>query len=179
MENATSTESQSCILNKPDLHSVNANIFELGPPVTVQFPGRWCVSKLDYSAAVAEVQQLGTVAAKGIEAVTGCYLRICDMIRYHELTDDDVRAALAPSLPPPRISELLRVARADDETYMRYRGGMFGFRVALDRTRQYRIMPADKLRRRKIRLAAERLVTLSRGACELRVKSWLVQVRPQ
>ena len=132
--------------------------------------------KRDTRAAIRDVRTLAQVAAQGMVAVAGVYMRMCDLIRSANLTDDDIRSALVDIFPQSRISEILRVARAPDETYRRYRMGMFGFKAALAECRGYRINPTSVLTTRRIRRAAERLVKLSDGPLTVRVRDRTVVV---
>ena len=103
--------------------------FELAPEKTLVIPARWSISdtKASRPAVLADVRKMGETLNRGAEAICGLYLRLCDTIRDHNLTRDEVRAALSKALPEPRISELLRVANAPDGVYMRYRVGLVGF----------------------------------------------------
>lgn len=144
---------------------------------TVRFPSRW---QLDRGKGVAAVRQeiadLAEIINRGTEAITGCYMRICDLIRSRGLTEAEVRDILSPHFPPPRISEILRVANAPEQVYLRYSTGFFGFKAALRVCRGYRVTPAARLLRVRARRAAERLILLGfRG--EMVVRGLTISVR--
>jgi len=128
--------------------------------VIVTIPGRFVVSQLTHEQAIEAVDRLALILSKGIEALSGLYLRVCDTIRDNGLTDDEIRHTLSKYFPPPRVSEFIRIANAPLETYRRYRAGFIGFRAALNECRGYRILSTETLTQKKIRRAAERLVML-------------------
>jgi len=137
-------------------------------PMRISIPGRWDSIVTSRDAAKCEIQKCVQCLAIGTEALHGVYMRICDLIRQHSFTDAEVRELLADRFPPPRVSELLRVANAPPETYRRYRCGFVGFRAALAECRGYRINDTEHLKRRKIKRAASRLLSLM-GAGQVEV----------
>lgn len=131
----------------------------------------------DAKLAFDELGKLAEVLAKGCEALGGLYMRMTDLIRSSGLADSEVRQALDRHFSPARISEILRVSRAPEQVYLRYRGGFFGFKAALRESRGYRITPNQELQRRKVRRAAQRLVALMPQPGELAVGARVVSVR--
>ena len=125
-----------------------------------EIPGRWDLTHRSRSEALAEIDRCAGILARGVEALSGLYLRICDQIRDHHLTDDEIRQVLSPHFPAPRVSEFIRVANAPPETYRRYKAGLVGFRAVLQECRGYRILDDEHRKRKKIRRAAERLIGL-------------------
>lgn len=123
-------------------------------------PSRWAIMPLDHAGALRELDRLAGVLVEGAEALGGLYMRICDTMREHQLTDTEIRSVLERHFPPPRVSEFIRIARAPEEVYRRYRGGFVGFRAALAECRGYHVHGDGWLTQRKIRRAAERLVLL-------------------
>jgi len=118
-------------------------------------------SRLPARSAVKELSLMADSLIRNCEAVAGLYRAMTDLIREAELTDEEVRGALDGKFPQPRISEILRVCRASDDVYHRYRAGFFGFKAALAETRGYTVTPSRELFRRKLRRTAERLVKLA------------------
>ena len=145
--------------------------------VTVTVPARWTVSHQSRTDAIREVGDLAGIITTAADAVCGCYMRLCDVIRLHGLTDDEVRSAIGGRFPAPRVSELLRVANAPDETYRRYRAGFFGFKAALQECRGYRILPERRLVQKRIRRAAERLVRLAGPGVSVRVGRFSIAIQ--
>lgn len=129
-------------------------------PSTITVPSRWDWTNRSRVEVLQELDKCAQILVKGTEALSGLYLKMCDMIREHGLTDDEIRVALCKHFPPPRISEFLKVARAPDLVYRRYRAGFVGFKAVLAECRGYRIHQDEWLKRRKIRRAAERLMLL-------------------
>lgn len=149
---------------------------EICEPTTIDFPSRWTFHPKNQEEAARELSTLAETLAKGCEAVHGLYMRMCDLIRLTELPEDQIRKSLSRHFPQPRISEILRVSRAPDEVYRRYRAGFFGFKAALAECRGYRITPTKELNRRKIRRTAERLVALLDGPGELRIRGKTITI---
>jgi uncharacterized protein (DUF2236 family) len=149
---------------------------ELGTPVKLTIPSRWVVINRDHQAAQAELSQIAIILVRSAEAIGDLYMRMCDLIRESDITDDEVRHILESHFPPSRISEILRVSRAPREVYIRYTAGFFGFKAALRQCRGYQVTAAKELCRRKIRRAAERLVLLLGGPAELHVRGHVVKV---
>jgi hypothetical protein len=140
----------------------------LGTETTLVVPARWSCGRMTHAQAVAEVDNLARMLVNGIAALSGVYLRICDTIRQSGLTDDEIRDGLGKHFPPQRVSEFIRIARAPDEVYRRYRAGFVGFRATLSECRGYRLHSDDWLKRRKIRRTAERLIGLmGQGSVEV------------
>lgn len=137
--------------------------------VIIAVPSRWQFRQLSRREAVAELDRLGGIISKGVEALHGVYMGLTDLIRDHGLSDGEVRSALAGKFPQPRISELIRVARAPNEVYRRYQCGFFGFKAALQECRGYQITPSEELHRRKIRRTAERLLHLVKGPATIEI----------
>jgi len=102
---------------------------------------------------------------------------MCDLIRLHEMTDREIKESLGKHFPQPRISEIMRVSRAPDDVYRRYRAGFFGFKAALEQCRGYRVTSTSELNRRKIRRAAERLIVLLNGPAQLTVRGRVIEIR--
>lgn len=150
---------------------------ELAPERIISVPSRWALLPQDRALSIAEVQRLGDIINRGAEALCSCYMRMCDLIRDRELTDDEVRGALSASFPPPRISEILRVAKAPDSVYKRYRAGFFGFKAALAECRAYNVLPETRLAQARIRRAAERLVKLAGPGATVRVGKFAVAIQ--
>jgi len=149
---------------------------ELTNPIIIEVPGRWTLQHRDASSVSRELSTLAETLIRGCEALHGCYMRICDLVRLHELTDKEVKEALGKHFPQPRISEILRVSRAPEDVYRRYRSGFFGFKAALEQCRGYRVTPNAELNRRRIRRTAERLVLLLDGPGELKIRGRLISV---
>lgn len=137
----------------------NVNVGE-GVELVVTKISRWDCRKRSHSEAVQELGNLVRTLSIGAEQLTNLYMRICDLIRLHQLSDDEIRGITAPHFPAPRVSEFIKIANAPDEVYRRYRAGFIGFRAALNECRGYRLHTDDHLKRRKIRRAAQRLITL-------------------
>jgi hypothetical protein len=132
----------------------------LGGSTTIDIPSRWNFHNSTHAEAVAEVDRLSQILVRGAEALSGLYLRICDTIRDHKFTDDEIRRILGKHFPPPRVSEFVKIANAPPEVYRRYRGGFIGFRSALSECRGYQINTTEFLKSKKIRRTAERLINL-------------------
>lgn len=143
--------------------------------IILEIPCRWDLRRRNHDEAVQEIDRLAGILKRGAEALSGLYLRICDAIRWHELTDEEIRETLGKHFPASRVSEFLLVARAPDDVYHRYRAGFFGFKAALDQSRAYRVGSPEKLRTKQIRRAAERIVSLL-GAGEIEVRGHRVIV---
>lgn len=103
---------------------------DLGHPILIKCPNRWTLCTNSEQAKL-EIAELAEVINQGTQALGGVYMRICDTIRNAGLLDSEVRKALSPHFPPPRISEILKVCRAPEMVYARYHAGFFGFRAAL------------------------------------------------
>lgn len=134
-------------------------------PTVLSIPSRWTFEKQTHAEAIQEIDTLAQLLVTGAEALSGLYLRICDTIRKHELTPDEIRDVLGKHFPPPRVSEFVRIAQAPPEVYRRYHAGFVGFRATLAACRGYRITADGELHHRKIRRAAERLVQLMGSGC--------------
>lgn len=157
------------------LRCVPGNLVELEPEERISIPGRWAVGNpADYRA---ELKRLAVVFAAGTQALGGLYMRICDTIRKSNLTDSEVRSVLESNLSAARVSELLRVAHAPEEVYIRYTTGFFGFKAALRECRGYVVTPSEELRRRKMRRTAERLIILAGGATQITIKTWTIIIQ--
>lgn len=150
---------------------------DLDKTTHLDIPTRWTLQKRDHQTATTELSKIAGLLVRGAEALGDLYMRMCDLIRESDLTDNEIRKILAPHFPQPRISEILRVSRAPREVYVRYTAGFFGFKAALRQCRGYQITPNAELCRRKIRRAAERLVLLVHGPAELSVRGHIVTVR--
>lgn len=149
---------------------------ELAAPKTVAFPNRWTLRAFDDPMeAVSEINSLAQTLVTGAEAISGVYMRMCDVIRKADLPDWKVRQQLGKYFPQPRVSEIMKVARASDEVYLRYSAGFFGFKSALKQCRAYSITPSQELKRRQVRRAAERLIALL-GHGEVQVKDSKVTI---
>jgi len=149
---------------------------DLCAPTIVEFPSRWTIQKHDTVSAARELSSLAETLVKGCEAIHSLYMRMCDLIRQNQLSDNEVRKLLEKHFPHPRISEILRVSRAPDEVYRRYRAGFFGFKAALAECRGFTINSTSELTRRKIRRCAERLVLLLDGPGKLEIRGRVVSV---
>jgi len=147
---------------------------ELAEPVTIKFPSRWTTSKV--SNPKFELAKLAETLSQGCEAISGLYMRMCDLVRSSGLTDDEVRESLCRQFPDSRISEIIRVSRSPEEIYSRYHAGFFGFRAALKECRGYQVTSSAELHARKARRAAERLVLLLGDSGSIRVRGRLVTI---
>lgn len=134
----------------------------------IRIPDRWMLEKC--SDPARELDRIAGLLVVGIGALGGLYLRMCDLVRNGILTESQSREILSRHFPPPRVSEILRVAGAPDEVYNRYRAGFFGFKAALRECRGYRVTPSRELRRRKLQRAAERLLELLGGEGEINIR---------
>jgi hypothetical protein len=150
---------------------------ELAQPKIIEVPARWTLGRFTPETAAIELQALGEVLNRGCEALGGLYMRMCDLIRSSGLSDSEVRKALDRHFPEARISEILRVSRAPEQVYLRYRAGFFGFKAALRECRGYQVTPTGELTRRKVRRAAQRLVALMPQPGELAIGGRVVSVR--
>lgn len=150
---------------------------DLGGEVTLTFPQRWTVGCLDLGQSKRELDRLSSICIRGADAVIGVYMRICDLIRSGPLTDDEARSILSNHFAQPRVSEILRVARAPDEIYSRYTAGFFGFKAAVRQCRAYNITPADELKRRQIRRAIGRLISLAEGPAVFQHGGRTIEIR--
>ena len=139
----------------------------------LEVPARWTLfSGVDVAEAKREIVRFAGIINRGTEAISGLYMRMVDMIRHYGLTDAEVNELLREHFPGPRISEILRVSRASDEVYNRYRTGFFGFKAALQECRGYAVTPSQELKRKKVRRAAERLIVLgAQGVIKVRGKT--------
>lgn len=160
---------------------MNPNSRELAPAVTIEIPSRWALP--DHNAPRAtvlkEVDHLCEKLETGVRALQGLYARVCDVIRTHNLSEKEIRPILAKHFPPPRVSDILRLARAPEDVYSRYRAGFFGFKAALHQCRLYHITPSKELRIRKMRRTADRLITLAKGEpfIEIKTGGWTVTLK--
>ena len=147
---------------------------------TISFPGRFVI-RTGEQRKVAELEReldsMARILVEGCRAISGLYMRMCDVIRDGPFTDDDVRRILGQHFPPSRVSEILRVARAPERVYQKYAAGFFGFKAALRATRFYQITPSQELKRRKLRRAAERIVSLTDGPVEFTIRDRVISVR--
>lgn len=149
---------------------------ELTEPKTIECPSRWTLfGSQTLEQGKTEIQKLAGIIVKGTEALGGVYMRLVDTIRHHGFTDDEVRKMLSRHFSEPRVSEILRVAKAPEEVYNRYMAGFFGFKAALRECRSYTITPGTELIRRKAKRAAIRLITLGVTG-EIHVKGRVVTV---
>ncbi|MCZ7640564.1 MAG: hypothetical protein M5U12_33605 [Verrucomicrobia bacterium] len=135
------------------------------PSGTVTLPvNRFCAvpaGRLSHSEALAKVREVAGLFERGGEAVTGLYLGLCDLIRTHELEAAEVRPVLlAAGWSKSRASEVLRVAGAPESVWREYSARLVGFKVALQRTRLYRMVGrgSQRYRERMARRAGVRLV---------------------
>lgn len=128
--------------------------------MTQPIPSRFDLCKRNRTETLKELDRCAAILAHGLEQLSGLYMRMCDLIRDHDLTDAEIRQVLGKHFPPPRVSEFCLVARAEPETYRRYRAGFVGFKATLAECRGYRLHGNAWLHQRKVRRAAERLVTL-------------------
>jgi hypothetical protein len=132
--------------------------------MTQPIPSRFDLCKRNRTETLKELDRCAAILAHGLEQLSGC-------------TDAEIRQVLGKHFPPPRVSEFCLVARAEPETYRRYRAGFIGFKATLAECRGYRLHSNEWLHQRKVRRAAERLVTLlDRG--ELDVAGHHVAVTP-
>jgi hypothetical protein len=159
----------------------------LSDSLTLAVPARWVVWQAgDRALALDDLRDSSRVLATGAAALCGLYMRMCDCIRRFGFDDAEVRAAIGDALPPPRVSEMLRVANAPEDVYRRYRAGFFGFKAALERCRMYSVTASDRLRDRKIHRTAARLVlladarplTIRAGGCVVEVHPGALQAQP-
>lgn len=145
-------------------------------PLHISIPSRWTFQHFTHIEALHEVDRLAGIVAAGVEALHGLYLRITDLIRENELTDEEVKQTLASHFPQPRISELIRVAHAPPEVYRRYACHFFGFKAALQECRGYRVNRTEILRRRQVRRAAERLVKLANCPERIHIRNKVISI---
>lgn len=149
---------------------------ELARESTITFPSQWYL-KEEAVDDKRELMRLADIVARGTVALAGVYMRICQVIRSGALADEEVRKILEPYFSGPRISELLRVSRAPEAVYVRYRGGFFGFKAVLRQCRGYTVTPDIELRRRKLRRTAQRLVILAENETRIQLPEWLIEIR--
>jgi len=151
-------------------------------------PGRWLTPVKGQARAesLEQLKELGRLFLKSACAVSGLYLRICSHIRAYELDVDEVSEALKEAgFPPPRVSEIRRVAFAPEWLYREFMADAVGFRVALRKTRMYyAVRRTDKsVRRRKLRRALARvsrlLADLGEKVFEYRAKNCVLLVSVQ
>jgi hypothetical protein len=135
-------------------------LVELGEPVSITFPCRWTLGVVN---TLEELESLAPTIVKGVDAISGVFMRLCDTIRKSELPDWKVRQYLGKHFLPPRVSEIMRVTRAPDDVYLKYSAGLFGFKAALKQCRSFHVTPTDELNRRKAKKTAQRLVELTGG----------------
>lgn len=143
---------------------------------TIAFPCRWKLGKMTEEQSINEIDSLSRVLIEGCEAIAGVYMRLCDTIRESEAEDWVIRRSLSKHFSQPRVSEIMRVSRAPDDVYLKYTAGFFGFKAALEACRYYNITPTEHLKRRKVMRAAERLVQLTGGSGELRIRDRLITI---
>jgi len=156
-------------------------ITELAPSSQIAIPSRWSVltARATREEVLSEIDSLAAILVKGVAALQGLYLRICDTMRNHHVSNEDAREILSRHFPPPRVSELIKVANAPEEVYRRYRAGFFGFKAALAECRGYRILPEERLVHKRMRRAAERLINLAGSSpTTFTVHGWQVRIEP-
>lgn len=149
-------------------------IKELSSPTSVSFPGRWTLGELTDEQTVIEIENLSRIIVQGCEAISGVYMRLVGRIRECSLPDWKIRRELGKHFPQPRVSEIMRVARAPQDVYLKYSAGFFGFKSALKQCRYYHTSPTQMLLERQARRAAERLIALLGDTGRIRVKGRLV-----
>lgn len=144
--------------------------------ITVSIPDRFRQTKISREQAITEVRHLGYLVARTIDAVAGCYMRICDAVREFKLSDGEVREALKGCFADSRISEIIRVANSPDAIYHRWKAGFFGFRAALRECRLYNVTPGPRLIAKQKRRAAERLVKLAGAGERIEVLGYYIRI---
>lgn len=157
--------------------SRQTGLVELAGDQTLVFPSRWVISKQTHEEDVKEIGKLGEIILKGAEAICGVYMRLCDRIRESDLSEDEIRRALEPHLPQPRISEIMRVSRSSKAIYSRYMAGFFGFKAALKECRGYTVTPDEELKQRKIHRTAKRLLDLMKGQGSVAVNGKTITIK--
>lgn len=137
------------------------------PDIALDIPSQWDWNNYTHEQAVAEIDRCAGILARGAEALSGLYVKICTLIRRHGLTDSEIRDALSRHFPPPRVSEFITIAHAPDEVFRRYHAGFVGFRATLNECR-YKLHSDAWRRQRTIRRTAERLIhLLGQGTVEV------------
>jgi hypothetical protein len=173
-----------------DMHSMEKEssygpgIENICPPKTITFPPpMWMNKSVGRTQVLALLSDMGKTFFDGARAVRGLYYDIVRMIRRHEFTDAEVRSALSNYFSEPRICELLRVARAPDNIFLRYEAQQIGFGVALKQARAFRVPKSDGWKKRKLRRSAERLVAMCQESGQkvvsIYVQGFQVEVRPE
>jgi len=151
---------------------VKSEVVELTPAVVLSIPGRHFHHARGQArdVSIEQLRELGRLFLKSALTVGDLYLRLCDHIRVYDLDPDEVAVALRDAgFPPPRISEIRRVAFAPANIYREFMTKGIGFRVALTKTRLYYEVRRRDLRtkRRKLRRASARVIGLVKDLGEL------------
>lgn len=135
---------------------------ELSGPVTVVFPGQFHLTqgKPSREQVLEQIDSMAATLNKGATAVRGLYLRICQTIREHNISDEDARATLGRHMPEPRVSEMLRIARSDKDLWARFEAGIIGYRSALRGARYYSIN-TETWKKRALRRTAQNFIKIA------------------
>lgn len=150
---------------------------ELAPPIELTLPSRWTIKKsTSPQEDLREIETLSKIIVEAADAVTGVYMRLCDRIRTSTVPEKEIRTALEKHFPQSRASELMRVARAPEDIYLRYTAGFFGFKAALKHCRLYSITPGDELRRRQLMRAAHRILELIKPHKSIKVNGRTITI---
>ncbi len=155
--------------------------FETVAETTLTIPSRWNPGRnLTYAEAVVEVEKHAKLLAEGAKRLCGLYMRICDTMRTHGFTNDEMRKILSKHFPPPRVNEFIRVVNAPDDVYRRYQGKLIGFRAALQQCRGYKINSSAFLKKKKIVRTARVLINLlaKNTPCAFTTGGFKVTIQP-
>lgn len=150
---------------------------ELAVAFSLEIPSRWALvdnKSMPRNQVIAYIEELASTTAKGVEALQGLYMRMCDTIRESRLTDEDATSALSKHFPEPRVMEILTVCHASEEVYTQYRSSFFSFRTRLKQCRLYHVTPTKQLKQRQIARASRRVVELLGEPTKFSIDGWTI-----
>jgi hypothetical protein len=126
---------------------------------------------------IGELTKLVHTLSSGAKVLSGLYMRVCDMMRNYNLSDDDIRTVLRPHFSNPRICDFLKIVHSPDEVYRKYRGGFIGFRATIEQCRTFLVPQTELLKTKRVRRVAARLLFLmNHQPCEIRTLGFKVMI---
>jgi len=94
------------------------------------------VRSVEQEKLVADIAEMGAKIVIATVAAGDMYFRLCEYIRKHSVSKQLVYDSLEPlSFTKPRISEIYRVASANDDVWREFEARKLGFTKALNLTR--------------------------------------------
>jgi hypothetical protein len=170
------------VLAEPvDEQLVSSDKLEPVAPTTLTIPSRWGSrgSKMTHAEAVAEVEMHAKLLAAGSKALCGLYLRICDTMRTHSFSNEEMKKVLSKHFARQRVDELIQVVNAPDDVYRKYHAQLIGFRAVLEQCRSYRIHSCDFLKKKTILRTAHKLIKLlERKTCAFTIGGFKITLQP-